>query len=458
MECEKKQCFPNADSCDLLDRQCFVDKLLIVSKMLANSKKNACYAIDGEWGVGKTFVLNLFEEQIQNIPLEDSTLNKFLLFHYNCWQYDYYEEPLIAIVSAMLDALEENVQLLPEHTKVKIKGILRAVAGSLFIQASQVLEKQTGFNIDKIKEVIEESKDDAAKELAQDHAFDPYFNFKKILIKLKETVASLAKDQTVIFVVDELDRCLPEYTIKVLERLHHVFEGISNVQVILSIDKSQLSHVVRQIYGNNTSSEKYLAKFINFEIKLDAGRVNHQFDQKFSYYVQSFSLINKSTRLEDLNELKRKIFDGIDMRRRIDIIDKCHLLHGILNDSEEPKDCVFMCIELFLAVLMHWKIDVNEMANAFSIDNVFGLESQELGYCGLNVFSDKYRSSHGNSRYYIRCEDTDCITRNDIWGAVLASYRYIMGFVRDTLLDDSYSGCNLRAYAFDFWNLLKTIN
>ena len=45
-------------------------------------------------------------------------------------------------------------------------------------------------------------------------------------------IIAKAKDKTIIFVVDELDRCLPEYSIKVLERLHHVFEKTSNIQVI----------------------------------------------------------------------------------------------------------------------------------------------------------------------------------------------------------------------------------
>lgn len=49
--------------------------------------------------------------------------------------------------------------------------------------------------------------------------------------------------------MDELDRCLPAYTIKVLERLHHIFTDIDNVIVIIAMDKKQVEHVVGQIYG-----------------------------------------------------------------------------------------------------------------------------------------------------------------------------------------------------------------
>ena len=34
------------------------------------------------------------------------------------------------------------------------------------------------------------------------------------------------RTQTVVIMVDELDRCLPSYAIKVLERIHHVFNEI----------------------------------------------------------------------------------------------------------------------------------------------------------------------------------------------------------------------------------------
>mgnify|MGYP003533024634 FL=1 len=44
--------------------------------------------------------------------------------------------------------------------------------------------------------------------------------------------------------VDELDRCLPEYSIKVLERLHHLTENTDNVITVLSMDKSQLEKSV----------------------------------------------------------------------------------------------------------------------------------------------------------------------------------------------------------------------
>ena len=48
----------------------------------------------------------MFEEQAKRIGNEGP---RYILFHYNCWEYDYYEEPLVAIVASILDQIDENL-------------------------------------------------------------------------------------------------------------------------------------------------------------------------------------------------------------------------------------------------------------------------------------------------------------------------------------------------------------
>lgn len=46
---------------------------------------------------------------------------KFFVFHFNCWQYDYYEEPLIAIVAAMLDSVDQETHIFSQSLREKAK-------------------------------------------------------------------------------------------------------------------------------------------------------------------------------------------------------------------------------------------------------------------------------------------------------------------------------------------------
>ena len=61
----------NDELTDLLNRQEFVDRLVSIAETLSANKKNACYAINGEWGVGKTFVIDILEKQLRNIGQEE---------------------------------------------------------------------------------------------------------------------------------------------------------------------------------------------------------------------------------------------------------------------------------------------------------------------------------------------------------------------------------------------------
>ena len=67
---------------DLLNREAFVNNLISVCSILSANKKNACYSINGEWGSGKSFVLNMFEEQIKMHQSEKETYDKRLILPY----------------------------------------------------------------------------------------------------------------------------------------------------------------------------------------------------------------------------------------------------------------------------------------------------------------------------------------------------------------------------------------
>lgn len=42
---------------DVLDREAFVKQIVDLAMVLSKKRKNCCFAIEGEWGSGKSFVL-----------------------------------------------------------------------------------------------------------------------------------------------------------------------------------------------------------------------------------------------------------------------------------------------------------------------------------------------------------------------------------------------------------------
>lgn len=99
---------------DILNRGEFVEQLLRLMEHISSNKASTCFAINGTWGCGKSFVLDLFQERLEQIQSEETYTDKYFVVRYNSWKFDYYEEPLVAIVSTMIAAIEEKTKLFPD--------------------------------------------------------------------------------------------------------------------------------------------------------------------------------------------------------------------------------------------------------------------------------------------------------------------------------------------------------
>ena len=336
------------DKLDILNREEFVEKLFNLTQQLSFTKKNATFAIDGSWGVGKSFVLDMYEEKLSQEQSEETNKDRYFVIRYNCWKYDYYEEPLIAIVSTMIETIEQKTKLFPDNEKKsKILGGLKAVGLSLLSMSNSAIREKTGIDLKKAYNAVKDGVDEGAKEYEEKHDYDVYFGFNKAMNALQQSLAELSNDYTVIFVVDELDRCLPEYAIKVLERLHHLTEEAKNTITIVAIDKTQLVQSIKNTFGFD-DCDKYLKKFIEFEIELNYGRISEKFIEKHAEYVALFdkSVVEYNDSIE---EFMQAVFQKIEAREQEHLVNRTMLVHRLLFN--EPKDYSFMCIEILSIVL-----------------------------------------------------------------------------------------------------------
>lgn len=455
------------ETIDLLDRGEFIDQLIRVTETLSENKKNACYALNGAWGVGKTFVLNIFEEQLRAYGQEGSTLSRYLVFHYNCWQYDYYEEPLVAIIAAILEQIDKQVNLVHKENIEVIKATLKAVGISILGKAHDIFKEKTGVDLGEIGEIIKNTADFSEKQIKETKQADSYFDLKQTLQKLSDTMGDLAKEQTVILVVDELDRCLPEYAIKVLERLHHIFDNIPNFQVVLAVDKQQLENTIIQIYGESVSVERYLDKFIDFEVKLVAGEVNNDIKAVYAQYFNSF--IYEDTPASDVNDVCTMLLKDIEIRVCKALLEKSYLCHQLLNKEGTKPDASVLCIELFLTILKEYGLDIPKAKNSFNINRLFTSErifsATSRILTGLAVLSGKYKTEVGTREYYATDPNRKrvYINASDIWGVLLGCYRIILGFTQDIWTDERYKMISvdhksLQEYVLNYWQFIKVLN
>ena len=213
---------------DYLSRQPYLNLLKSIIANQCENKTGYSFAIDGEWGCGKTWILTEFENQ-----LAEENKNKYLIFHYNAWENDFYDEPLVAILSVMIEKLKSCKE------SIKEKGTMGKVIASsitaLAKVAGSVIDKKYGINTNVIIDSVKESGKAVANVKLTKSDFNNMLPLENVLRQIKDVIIKLSREQHVILVVDELDRCLPEYAIKVFERLHHICNGMPLIQILAII-------------------------------------------------------------------------------------------------------------------------------------------------------------------------------------------------------------------------------
>lgn len=415
------------DKLDVLNRDTFVEQLVRLMNNLSDNKSSTCFAINGAWGCGKSFLLDIFEERLGEIQSENTSKDKYFVVRYNSWKYDYYEEPLVAIVSTMISIVEEKTKLFPSsQRREEILGILKSAGVVLLSMADEVVKNKIGVGFQKCVDIVLTGKQNGTADYEDRQEYDIYFQFNKTLKALNHLLQEIAQEYTVVFLVDELDRCIPEYAIKVLERLHHLTEESTNLITIIAIDKPQLVCGIKKIFGIN-NPEKYLQKFINFEIKLDYGTVSERVYEKYAEFTELFD--EDIFQFEDsVEECLQAIFKDIDIRTQEQLVKKAMLAHKLLYT--EKKDYSFMCMELILVVMTYvhnykasnfedTPIDVVSFGGMF---RACGKESFEVGFS--KFFEEQFKKINfaENTVFPDSIRERTLLGGPNLYGAILLSW------------------------------------
>lgn len=307
---------------DILNRKPFIDNIVNIVDLLAEDEKSCTFAINGKWGYGKTFVVNEIEKRLKSEKCSDGDREKYCVFNYNCWQHDFYEEPVIAILSVMIDQLKGmTADLHKDEALVVAVEALKTVANNYV---------KSKYNID-IKSSLSSIQNKLRKLPA--NTFDENYDIKKVLNDTKSRIQELSSKMPIVILVDELDRCIPEYAIKTLERLHHLFADVENVIVLIAVDSSQLENTIKQIYGAETSAESYLRKFIDFSITLDKGELIDEADGRIALFMHKFDFSSDDEYQESFNAVKT-IFKAVpDIRTQEKLINKAEIINKLVFDN-----------------------------------------------------------------------------------------------------------------------------
>lgn len=329
----------------------FLAELLELTKHISDNTSGVAFAIDGVWGSGKSYFLNLYEEELNKIT--ENGKNKYFVIHYNSWQYDYYDEPLMAIVSAIIDIIDKRGET---GSKADLKkdarrlNALKAVGASLLSMAGDAVRQKTGIDVKSAFSIARNGWKTNRSILKRSHDYDTQFTLKQALQNLKELLQDISHEYTIVFLVDELDRCLPEYSIKVLERLHHLTRNLGGLITVIAVDKTRLQSSIAHLFGFEDGSQ-YLKRFIDFEIRLNSTASSHSLFGYNRDYLNAFELPKNQKDDALLDEFTQAVFSGLDTRECMRLIQRAGLSHKMLSPDKKKLPLCLLCAELLVVTL-----------------------------------------------------------------------------------------------------------
>lgn len=364
---------------DYLCRMETVTDVVNIVKSCIDTKKPTTFSIEGEWGKGKTWMVEQIADLLEGCDLtvsKDQSKKKnnssdFLVFRYNAWEKDYYDEPLLAILITIINQLNKQLVLdniikgeltaLCELTKTILEEALRAISTRI-IGIDVVDFGKKGIQI------FEKAKKAARIKTKAEYSEK---NVEEDIKTVVTTLNKLSKEIPIIFIVDELDRCLPEHAIKTLERLHHIFGKVITSVTIISVNESQLRTTVQKMFGNDIPFEAYLRKFVDFRITLDAGRADiEELQSKLDSFLSLFSDEGDdkvcSEIITDLcSKMTPRDFEKVCSNAML-----CHNLIG-KDTAKFPKDYAIAELTLFA-----YKIAIEKEDSRAAVVPIYGNDAE----------------------------------------------------------------------------------
>ena len=89
---------------------------------------------------------------------------------------------------------------------------------------------------------------------------------ENLIKEFLESILEERGDRLVVF-VDELDRCKPDYAVRLLERIKHYFSN-DRITFVFSINSLELQHTIKKYYGENFDASRYLDRFFDLRMSL----------------------------------------------------------------------------------------------------------------------------------------------------------------------------------------------
>jgi predicted KAP-like P-loop ATPase len=244
--------------------------------------------IAGAWGVGKSSMIQLVQRALTQ---RDSDGKKFLFVTFNAWLYQGYDDARAALMDVIGEALRletekrktgidktrEFVKRVRWSRVVKFTAAVGAIAAGLppptlfeagFEAARKVLSGGSASDdVEKLEGAAKKVGDASGGFLSPKEEYSPPQEIDALRASFEAALKEL--DVTLVVLIDDLDRCLPETTISTLEAIR-LFLFLPRTAFVLAADDQMIRHAVRKHFSgiDDELVTNYFDKLIQIAIRV----------------------------------------------------------------------------------------------------------------------------------------------------------------------------------------------
>jgi len=240
---------------DILKRKTFGEAL---TRLVQAIPDGGAVALDSPWGEGKTTFVKMWRGYLHQQNIKS--------IYFDAFEHDYSDDPFICLSAELLTFFEsvgaDELTLKDKMASVG-KGVLKA--GLNLGLKVLTLNAVDGTALENVgSDIAQELSTITDKQILD--RIQTQKNLKQNIQDFRDRLEQVVKnhaDGTLVFVIDELDRCRPDFAVAMIEQVKHLFAA-RGVVFVLVLNSKQMQEYVRGVYGVSIEdAERYLQKFIN---------------------------------------------------------------------------------------------------------------------------------------------------------------------------------------------------
>jgi hypothetical protein len=265
---------------------------------LRGSETPITIALQGEWGSGKTSLMNVLLANLCGDS--DGKTGEYFPVWINTWEFSLMRDPSEALKQILLKMTKEVMACCSTKNKEVAKSLIKGIWGLGTTVVKSVANTYLDGAGDKIEEFLTENVENGIADLRN-----------ALQSQINESLGEHPEKKGFIFFVDDLDRIDPPVAVELLELLKNIFT-LENCIFVLAIDYDVVIKGLKPKFGDmNNNNEREFRSFFDKIIQVPFSMPVAQYQTR-DYFIGELKRIGVISSQNEKNDVLLKNIENVE--------------------------------------------------------------------------------------------------------------------------------------------------